>query len=197
MNSLAKFMARNRIIENLPFEGFEEIIQIDRGLTRNPLIGEIDRILGCVEVFKERARSFYFEVALSPFQCPECGGHLKMTGTSECACACGNMFDPTIAFQKSLCCGSGLTRKTFHYSCRKCGKITPSRFIFDETLFDADYFRDMMRKSREKSRQKKQMIRQLLAQSRSNSLQLLEEPRLETIPDLIQDLHDFIKEGST
>jgi hypothetical protein len=136
---------------------------------RNELIVGLHQVLDRLEDYRERARSFFFEVVLSPYECPVCGGRLKMTGTSECKCACGNILDPTIAFQKSHCCGDNLVRKTFHYACRKCDKTTPSRFLFDETLFDAGYFRDMMRKSREKSHKKKEAIRQLLAQSRSNT----------------------------
>ncbi len=105
-------------------------------------------------------------------------------------------FGPTIAFQQSLCCGAGLVRKTFYYACSKCNKTVPSRFIFDEKLFDATYFREMMRESREKAKRKKEEIRRFLAESRSNALPLMDGPLLESIPGLIQDLDDFIKAGA-
>jgi len=119
-----------------------------------------------------------------------------MTGQSKCACTCGYGFDPTIAFQQSLCCGARLVRKTFHYACSKCSKTVPSRFIFDEKLFDAPYFREMMRESRDRAKRKREEIRQLLAESRSDALQLMGEPNLDSIPGLIQDLDDFIREGA-
>ena len=174
----------------------DETVLVQEKLIKNPLIKEIRRVLGRVENFKERVRSFYFEVVLSAYQCPKCGGQLRMSGQSECACSCGNILDPTLAFQQSLCCGARLVRKTFHYACSKCSKTTPSRFIFDEKLFDATYFREMMRESRERTKRKKEEIRRLLAESRSNALQLMEEPSLGSIPGLIQDLDDFIREGA-
>ena len=174
----------------------DETVLAQEGLIKNPLIRAIRRILSRVEDFKERVRSFYFEVVLSAYQCSKCGGQLRMSDQSECACSCGNVLDPTLAFQQSLCCGVRLVRKTFHYACSKCGKTTPSRFIFDEKLFDATYFREMMRESRERTKRKKEEIRRLLAESRSSSLQLMEEPNLGSIPGLIQDLNDFITEGA-
>ena len=151
---------------------------VQERMSRNPLIQAIRRVLGRVENFKEKVRSFSFEVVLSAHQCPKCGGQLRMIGQSECSCSCGNIFDPTLAFQHSLCCGAGLVRKTLHYACSKCSKTAPSRFIFDEKLFDAPYFREMMRESRDRARRKREEIRRLLAESRSSALQLMEEPSL-------------------
>jgi hypothetical protein len=51
----------------------------------------------------------------------------------------------------------------------------------------------MMRESRDRAKQKKEEVRRLLAGSRSGALDLMEEPNLESIPGLIQDLNDFIK----
>ena len=119
-----------------------------------------------------------------------------MTGTSQCSCSCGNVFDPTLAFQKSACCSAGLVRKTFHYACAKCHKSIPSRFIFDEKIFDKAYFREMMRESRERKKKKREEIRRLLAESRSESLVLTENPDLEAIPGLIEELNDFIQNVS-
>ena len=169
---------------------------IQNGLIRNQLVRRIREVLGRIAVFKERAREYYFEVMLSAHQCPACGGRLRMTGQSRCACSCGNILDPTLAFQKSSCCGARLIRKTFHYACSKCLGIVPSRFLFDERLFDRAYFREMMQKSRSRAKEKREEVRRLLAESRSGVLPLMEEPCIDSVPGLIKDLNDFIREGS-
>ena len=169
---------------------------IQNGLIRNLLVGRIRGVLGRIAGFKERAREYYFEVMLSAHQCPACGGRLRMTGQSRCACSCGNILDPTLAFQKSSCCGARLIRKTFHYACSKCLGIVPSRFLFDERLFDRAYFREMMQESRSRAKEKREEVRRLLAESRSGALPLMEDPDLESIPGLIQDLNDFIQQES-
>ena len=53
-----------------------------------------------------------------------------------------------------------------------------------------------MRESRDRAKRKKEEIRRLLAESRSSALQLMEEPSLGSIPGLIEDLEDFIREGA-
>ena len=168
---------------------------VDR-FTQNPLVCEIKAILDQIKSFKERAKVFYFEVILSAVRCPRCSGRLHMTGQSACTCSCGNILDPTIEFQKSTCCGAKLVRKTFHYSCSRCQRVIPSRFLFDEKLFDGEYFRGMMQESRRRSQRKKEEIRRLLAESRSGAFPLLEDPNLESIPGLLKDLDRFINDGS-
>jgi hypothetical protein len=170
-----------------------EIDKDDYRFCDNQLLRELKCFLSSVDGYKGRARQFYFEVVLSIFRCPACGGQLQMTGTSKCSCSCGNIFDPTLSFQKSDCCGAGLSRKTFHYICSKCHKINPSRFIFDERIFDKAYFRKMMRESRDRKENKREEIRQLIALSRSEPLTLLENPQLDAIPGLIEDLDKFIQ----
>ena len=164
--------------------------------SQNPLVREIKAILNQISAFKDRAKSFYFEVILSAVRCPSCNGQLHMTGQSECACLCGNVLDPTIEFQKSTCCGARLIRKTFHYTCSRCQRVVPSRFLFDEKLFDREYFREMMQESRRRAKRKKEEIRRLFADSRSSTFQLMEDPDLESIPGLINDLDGFINDGS-
>ena len=173
----------------------DEILRIQEKLTCNPLISAITGVLGRVNKFKERAREYYFEVILSPHRCSECDGHLKMTGQSECACSCGNTLDPTLAFQKSTCCGARLIRKTFHYACSVCNSTVSSRFLFDERVFDKEYFREMMQESRRRKEKKREEISRLLAETRSDTLSLIEDPHLESIPGLIMDLDDFIHKG--
>jgi hypothetical protein len=159
----------------------------------NPLLLEILDVIGRVENIKEAARSFYFEVILFPHACPECGATLKMTGLSECSCFHGHVLDPTTTFQVSECCQVKLIRKTFHYACASCRRTVPSRFIFDERIFDKEYFREMMQESRRRKSIKREEIRRLLADSRSDVLSLIEYPDLEAIPGLIWDLDSFIQ----
>ena len=162
----------------------------------HPLVAGIERVQTRLSDFKERARAYYFEVVLSPYSCPACGGPLRMTGRSECSCSRGHTLDPTVAFQRSHCCGAKLVRKTFHYACSGCQKTVPSRFLFNEKMFDKAYFREMMRESRARAEKKREEIRRLLAESRSGTLSLTEEPRLESIPGLVQALDEFIQTES-
>ena len=175
----------------------DQTIPVQEKLTENPLICGIQEILGRITKFKEQARLLYFEVLLSIHRCPKCGGRLKMTGQSECTCSCGFNFDPTLAFQDSSCCGAKLVRKTFHYACSKCNKIIKSRFLFDERVFDKNYFREMMQASRRRAKHRREEIRRFLAETRSGALPIMEEPDLDAIPGLLQDLDDFIPRHAT
>jgi hypothetical protein len=85
-----------------------------------------------------------------------------------------------------------LVRKTYHYVCSHCQKTVPSRFLFDEKVFDKAYFQEMMRESRQRAKKKKKMVRQLLADSRSGVLEITETPDLESLPGLVEDLNNFI-----
>jgi hypothetical protein len=115
-----------------------------------------------------------------------------MTDQSQCLCSCGNIFDPTLTFQKSTCCGAQLVRRTYHYVCSRCKKVNPSRFIFDERLFDREYFSRMMQASRAKKKKRKEEIIKQLMEARSGELPLLQEPCLESIPGLVKDLNDLV-----
>ena len=163
--------------------------------THNPLIGAIGRVLSRVSSFKELARAYYFEVVLSLYRCPDCSGKLRMVGVSECSCTCGKILDPTISFQQSPCCGAKLVHRTFHYSCSRCHQTVPSRFLFDERLFDREYFREMMQEARARERRKKEELKAILAGSRSDNLILLEEPCFDSIPGLTEALNGFIGTG--
>ena len=161
-------------------------------MTDNPLIIAANQLNKTVSEFKVLAREYYFDVILSVHSCPECGGRIVMTGSSECRCECGNVFDPTLAFQKSTCCERRLRRKTLHYVCSDCGNVVPSLFLFNERLFDKAYFREMAGKSRARAARRKQEMGRILAESRSDVLLLTDEPRLESITGLLEDLDDFI-----
>jgi hypothetical protein len=115
-----------------------------------------------------------------------------MSGVSRCSCIRGHRFDPTLAFQKSTCCNTHLIRKTFHYVCSRCKKVNPSRFLFDEKLFDRQYFMEMMKASRARAKRKKEEMIKFFKEERSDELPILEDPCLESIPGLIEDLDHFI-----
>ena len=159
----------------------------------NPLVRGIQQVQRQVDDFRDKARNFYFDVILSTVKCPKCQGLLHMCGQSQCQCECGLILDPTLEFQFSPCCGVRLCRKTFHYACSLCGKTAASRFIFTERVFDANYFKESMRTYRERKQRKREEIRQLLAASRSDRLELMDMPNLDTIPGLVTELDEFIK----
>ena len=161
-------------------------------LSHAPLLQAICRLLGHVTNFKELARGFYFDVILTAHPCPACGGKMEMSGQGRCSCCCGLTVDPTIEFQRSACCDARLVRKTLHYTCSSCRKVIPSVFLFDERLFDKEYFREMMKASREKRQRKKEEIKRMLAASRSSDLSFAEYPGLDGIPGLEDSLNAFI-----
>jgi hypothetical protein len=158
----------------------------------NPLLEEIHSVHDRIAQLKQKTKRFYFQVLLSQYNCPKCVGNLTMTDQSKCRCSCGNIFDPTLAFQKSACCGASLVRRTFHYACSRCKRTNPSRFLFDERLFDRQYFSKMMKVSRAKARKKKEEMIKLIAEARSRELPLLQEPSLESIPGLVEDLNNLV-----
>jgi len=158
----------------------------------NPLLEEIHSVHDRIAQLKQKTKNFYFQVLLSQYNCPKCSGELTMTGQSQCSCSCGNIFDPTLTFQKSSCCDAQLIRKTFHYACSRCKRTNPSRFIFDERIFDREYFRVMMQASRAKAKKKKQEMIKFLTEARSGELPLLQEPCLESVPGLVQNLDDLV-----
>src|SRR5210317_431219 len=80
----------------------------------NPLLKEIHSVHDRIAQLKQKKKRFYFQVLLSQYNCPKCGGALTMTGLNKCSCSCGNLFDPTLIFQKSTCCSAQLVRRTFH-----------------------------------------------------------------------------------
>jgi hypothetical protein len=174
----------------------EDLELYQEKLVRRPLLGAMMKVQSHMADFKDRVKTFYFEVVLSPHQCPGCSGRLKMAGQSLCSCSCGKTFDPTLEFQRSACCAANIIHKTFHYACSKCHEMVPSIFIFEERVFDSAYFREMMRDSRARARQKKEHISRLLLEARSGTLPLLEEPNPDSIHGLLEDLDLFVQQGS-
>jgi len=165
---------------------------MDESYHPNPLIRRMNRVQNYVNAYSQNTRTFYFDVILSTVKCPRCGGRLKMTGQSQCRCQCGLILDPTIEFQLSPCCNSSLIHKTFHYACLVCGKTVASRFIFNERIFDKEYFKEMMQSCRERKKQKLEKMKKLLAGSRSDPLELIDPPELNELPGLSEDLNAFL-----
>lgn len=161
-------------------------------MNNNPLIMAADQIARKVAKYKIRARHYYFDIILSVHRCPKCGGRVRSIGRSRCACGCGYVFDPTLSFQRSSCCGQSLVRKTMHYVCSGCYRTIPSMFLFDEKLFDRIYFRQMVRDSRARAGKRREEMKRTVLRSSSGELRLTEEPRLELIPGIIEDLNRFI-----
>lgn len=160
----------------------------------NPLLVGMERVQELIGRFKECVRSFYFEVLLSAHPCPDCGARLEMVGVSRARCSgCGATLDPTVAFQRSSCCGAGLVLRRTHYACAKCGAVVPSMFLFDESVFDSEYFKQAMRESRERARERRERVRLMLLGTRSDSLSITELPRLNDVPGLADALAEFIQ----
>jgi hypothetical protein len=158
----------------------------------NPLVHEVLRVLARLDAFREEVRAFYYEVILSCHACTECGGRLRMIADSRCACDAGHELDPTVAFQRSECCNARVTRRVLHYECSTCRRTVPSRYLFEERLFDAAYFKTMMRDSRARAREQREAVRLLLLDSRSPPLLLSELPEFHEIPGLGEALDAFV-----
>jgi len=159
------------------------------------MISAVESLTSTVAVFKAKVRTFYYEVLLSTNVCPSCGGQLVMAEAGKCYCSCGNALDPAIEFQRSSCCGARLSKRKLHYECSSCGQMVPSKYLFDERIFDNAYYREMMRESRTRRSQRDEAIRKLLEDSHSGRLFLLDLPSAEALPDFIDDLDDFVGSG--
>jgi hypothetical protein len=79
-----------------------------------------------------------------------------------------------------------------HYACVACGQTVASRFLFDERLFDREYFRERMVISRKNKAQRREEVQRLLAGSRSDPLTLTDAMDLERIPGLTVVLDEFV-----
>lgn len=137
--------------------------------SNQPLLEAAFMIEQRVASLRANVRDFYFAVMLFQRPCPRCEStRLDMVRDSWCKCAtCGQEFDPTTAFQSCPDCDGALVKQICHYWCATCRKAVRSSFCFDARVFDADYFREMMRESRARKEAKVEEMRQLLAESRS------------------------------
>lgn len=158
----------------------------------NLLITNFEVVQSTILKFKEEVKKYYFSVLLTRYRCPRCNNRFKLVAPSRAECECGHCLDPTVEFQRCPDCGGKLSRKTFHYSCVKCGRVACSIFLFDEKIFDNQYFQERMRESRERKRETKAELRQMLMASRSTVLLLTDEINLNNIPGLQSDLDSLL-----
>ena len=171
-------------------------IVVDSGMRREcPLLFGVSKAVAAIRRFKVHVREYFYEVALFGLSCSSCGGALKMRGEGVCSCADGHRFDPTEAFQRSQCCAEGLVKRRFHYECEHCGDFNKSRFLFEERVFDADYFRERMQEARRQKRARKERVRLMLGDSRSDPIVFDGIPDLDAIPGLLGALNDFIEDA--
>ena len=161
-------------------------------LLGNPLLEGILAALAQIDELKKSARDYYFQVMLCKYPCPVCGGRLRMNGPSRCTCKCGMSLDPTVEFQPCPECGGKLALKYFHYACARCQKVVPSRFLFDERAFSAQYFCQKMAECRERKQRRLAEMRCWLATSRSDALPLDGDLSLESVSGLDVALDEFI-----
>jgi len=146
-------------------------------------------LVDAVARYREQARGYYYEVALSAHTCPRCGAGLAMIQESRCRCRrCGHELDPTVAFQRCSRCGGRPRLSVRRYACSRCGADVPSRFLFDGLVFDAQYFRQKMAESRARRQKLRERVRQLLAGSRSGTFQP-PAAELETVSGLMDALN--------
>jgi hypothetical protein len=152
------------------------------------------RVMACelseaVEVFRTKARRFFYRVMLIGHRCPGCNGSLDMVSEGKCRCvSCRKRLDPTVVFQRCSVCGGVPVVRVRRYQCRDCGGDIESRFLFDGLVFDTEYFRTKMAESRQRRQQQRERVRQMLAGSRSGTL-ALEHADLNGVPGLLEALN--------
>ena len=164
----------------------------------NPLLRRMHYVESRLDAYKREARRFYHEVVLSGVACPVCERRMFMTGASRARCTeCGLEVDPTEEFQRSRCCGARLSLRRSHYACVRCGRTISSKFLFDERVFNAEYFRERMAESRERKQQRREEIRLMLLGTRSNSLVMADFPEAGVIGDMVQALDAAVQADAT
>lgn len=147
------------------------------------------RFVARVGRYADRARRFFYQVVLSDYRCPSCQGPLEMIKEGRCRCRrCRRTYDPTVAFQRCTQCGGAPEMVVRRYKCMECGAPVESRFLFDGSVFDADYFREKMAESRQRKKEQRQRVKQMLAESRS--MPLGQQPiELNAVPGLVEALN--------
>ena len=161
---------------------------------QNPLIGAIKKVRERIADLRSRTRQFLHAVMLFQKNCPQCEATgLIMQRDSWCSCgSCGVEFDPTLQFQECPDCGSALQKKTFRYWCPKCSHPVVSLYCFEAKVFDAVYFREMMRESRRRERERREALKQILAGTRSGPCTVEMGNSLDEIPGLEDALNKFV-----
>jgi hypothetical protein len=66
-------------------------------------------------------------------------------------------------------------------------------FLFEESIFDSDYFKDAMRESRERARERRERVRLMLLGTRSDALSITDLPGLDEVPGLMDALAAFVQ----
>jgi hypothetical protein len=160
-------------------------------MNKDELLRQILDVKWALDSYREKVKKYYFDVLFTRYRCPSCKGKFHYMGLSLAKCSCGLVINPTIEFQRSSCCNAMLFKKICHYACSKCGRSVPSKFLFDERLFDAEYFREMMSQYRGKKRRDSRNYR-YLCRELSGSFFLEEDFDLGQLEDLDMDLKDLI-----
>ncbi|MFH1748258.1 MAG: hypothetical protein ABIG44_14585 [Planctomycetota bacterium] len=154
------------------------------------------RVVEVVTGYAQHSRAFYYQAMLSGHECPRCAGRLAMAAEGRCRCeSCGDVFDPTLAFQNCPACGGAPRIRVRRYECSRCRSEVVSRFLFDGLVFDAAYFRQRMAEHRQRKHEQRERIREMLAESRSPALPAAPVD-LEALPGLLAAL-DKLTAGST
>jgi len=142
-----------------------------------------------VNEFVEKVRSFYYWVMLLGYRCPRCNGSLIMVAEGRCKCnRCQNELDPTVTFQRCSVCGGIPILRIRRYLCKDCGGDITSKFLFDGTVFNPDYFRRKMSESRQRKKEQRERVRQMLAENSSADLPLAPVD-LDAMPGLVDALN--------
>ena len=150
------------------------------------------KLVGKVESLAERAKKLYHAVMLMGHCCPACGGKVAMVEDGRCECqSCGQLLDPTIAFQRCGTCGGKLELLVRKYRCKKCGACVTSRFLLDGSVLNAEYFRQKMAESRQRKKEQRERVRQMLAESRSPAL-AVPGAELSSVPGLVDALNCLV-----
>jgi len=143
-------------------------------------------------MYAKHARDFYFELLLTTHLCPACGEKMRVMAPGQWRCRCSVALDPTIEFQRSVCCDARLRRKRCHYACTRCGTQVASKFLFQERLFDGQYFCEKMSESRQRKRRRREAMQRLLAASRSLDVAITECPTDSDLISFSQVLDAFV-----
>jgi len=158
----------------------------------NPLLTGFEVVQSAISKYKDEIQKYYFDVLLNRYRCPRCNNRFNLIAPSKVSCTCGHSFDPTVEFQRCPDCNGRLARKTYHYACVSCSKIVASKFLFDERVFDNEYFQEKMRMYRKRREREKAKLINFLQASRSETLILSQPMDINCMPSFEDDLNKLI-----
>lgn len=139
----------------------------------------------------QKAKKFFYSVMLLGHRCPNCSGLLVMVSEGKCRCvSCYRESDPTVTFQRCSECGGVPVLRVRRYQCGNCGSDIKSKFLFDNLVFDVEYFRQKVAESRQRKTEQRERVRQMLAESRSSDLPL-QAADLAAVPGLLDALNSL------